>query len=51
MSYIKTRKSAIEWWNAQPLEYKQILCNTYYIGRKPDSLTGREIEYIYKQKI
>ena len=51
------RKKAMEWWNSMPLElqfYKTIEYNYLIAGdntRHPKTLTGSEIEFIYKEII
>jgi len=43
------RKSAIAWWsNDLDKKEKQDFTDAYYGGRKWNSLTGREIESIWK---
>jgi hypothetical protein len=51
------RKKAMKWWNGLTLEtkfYATIGCNHLIEGdksRHPDTLTGREIEIIYRHII
>jgi len=50
------RQEAMNWWNNIPFEEKlvQIIKNKHHIigysDRSPDSLTGSEIELIFKNK-
>jgi|GEM_PF-5251964 hypothetical protein len=49
-----TRKQAMKWWNKQDEDYKIDLCIHYndickLHGRIPSSLTGREVEIIWRQ--
>jgi len=43
------RKEAIEWWNNEPTEVRDYFSQIYY-DRDWLSLTGREIEAIYKEE-
>jgi hypothetical protein len=43
------REKAMEWWNNLSMLKKHGLALTYY-KRKPDSLTGREIEHIWNME-
>ena len=47
----KIRVIAIEWFNSLDDKYKKSLMTYKYFGRDPKTLTGREIEDIYKQHI
>ena len=45
------RVLAMEWWNKHYLSLKEYYCLKYYSERKWQSLTGREIEYIWKMEV
>jgi hypothetical protein len=57
MSDNQVRVNAMKWWNAMTNEekwYKIVRHKTLVVGypeRTPDSLTGREIENIYKVEL
>ena len=42
------RSEAMIWWKAISWASKASHTEVYYPGRMPDSLTGREIEKMYK---
>jgi len=51
----QTRRQALEWWSKLPKDTRQQsklnLCWIYFdIGRNPSSLTGREIEKIWRKE-
>ena len=49
-----SRVTAMKWWNELPLYDADKLCkrflSNFFYGREPESLTGREIQKIYKHK-
>ena len=49
------RTKAIKWWKLLNLSQQKRLCSIYHgwLGgfRTPQSLTGREIEFIYKRQV
>lgn len=50
---IEIREKAMDWWNGLPIIEKSLLAQKYsdYLhGRGFVSITGREVEHIYKQE-
>jgi hypothetical protein len=45
-----TRVQALGWWNRLFTLTKIKMCDKYYSGRFEDTLTGREIEYIWHKE-
>ena len=45
------REKALEWWNNYKWLVQQELTFVYYGKRHYESLTGREIEHIWKNEI
>lgn len=42
------RSDAIEWWNALDMKQKTSLARKHFLDRNMFTLTGREIENIFK---
>lgn len=42
------RSEALQWWNALDMKQKTQIAKTYYPDRNLFTLTGREIENIFK---
>jgi len=47
---MESRKLAIEWWRALRWNEKGLLIEGFFKHRRQKSLTGREIEEIWKQE-
>lgn len=48
---MNNRTNSLYWWNKDLVKFEQFeLCEKYYKGRKPNTLTGREIEKIWKSE-
>lgn len=44
------RIKAIAWWDVKSTQYKDALTHTHFRGRNVKSLTGREIEIIWRKE-
>jgi len=45
-----TREQVMQWWNSFEASTRQSLCSDYYNNRQFDTLTGREIEKIWRKE-
>ncbi len=46
-----TRRQAMTWWNGLLVQHKEPHVKKHYFARKIESLTGREIEIIWRKEI
>lgn len=46
-----TREQALKWWGTLKAPQKQKSCSKYHFNRLQKSMTGKEIEDIYKSEM